>query len=108
MVLDNIFLISLAVITVLLVVFIVILLVTGKKNAGKQVAHMVKSGKSLNLILEVGKKKRWNEREVKLYYLLYTVQDYVSDGYNLDEIESMALDNGWPRDLVNIVVNKLR
>ena len=108
MAISNLFLISLIVVTVLLVIFIVILLVTGRGNIGKQVAKMMKEHKSLAEISEYGKKKKFNDREIKLYYLLYTMQDFIKDGYNLDEVESMATDNGWPKDLVQVVISKLR
>ncbi len=108
MALGNYFLISLIAISALLVVFIIILLITGRGSAGKQVAAMLKQNKSFEEILEYGKKKKLQEREIKLYFLIYTMQDFLKIGYNLDEIESMALDSGWPNDIVQIVINKLR
>ncbi len=102
------FLISLIVVSILLVVVIVVLLVTGRGNIGKNVLKMMKEKKTFEEILAYGSKKKWKEREVTLYYLLYTVQDFVKSGYNLDEVESMALDSGWPRDLVQLVITKLR
>ena len=105
---SNLFLISLIAITVLLVAFILFLLFTGRGNVGKQVLKMMKEQKALDEILEYGKKKNWKDREIKLYYLLYTTQDYMKSGYNSDEIESMAEDSGWPKDLIQIVSGKLR
>lgn len=108
MAISNLFLMSLIGVTVLLVGFIVILLVTARGNVGKQIGKMMKEHKPLSEIVDFGKKKKWKEREVKMYYLLYTMQDYVKDGYNLDEVESMATDSGWPKDMVQIVFDKLR
>ena len=105
---SSIFLISLIVVSILLVVVIVALLVSGRGNLGKQVLKMMKEKKSLEEVLIYGQKKKWKEREIKLYYLLYTMQDFLKNGYNIDEIESMALDSGWPRDMVQIVNTKLK
>ena len=108
MVASSFFLISLISVSILLVIVIIVLLVTGRGNIGKNVLNMMKEKKSLEEILAYGAKKRWKEREVTLYYLLYTVQDFLKSGYNIDEIESMASDSGWPRDIIQLVINKLR
>jgi len=105
---SSFFLVSLIGVTILLVAFIIVLLATGRGNVGKNVANMIKENKPLEEILEVGKKKKWNERELKMYFLLYAMQDFVKGGYNLDEVESMALDSGWPKDMIDIVVVKLK
>ena len=104
----SVFLISLIVISALLVGIIVFLLVTSRGNVGKRILNMMKEKKSFEEILIYGQKKKWKEREIKLYYLLYTTQDFQKNGYNLDEIENMALDSGWPRDLVQIVISKVK
>ncbi len=105
---SSFFLISLIGVTILLVVFIIVLLVSGRSNIGKKVAMMIKENKSLEEIMSFGKSKKWDEREVKMYCLLYTMQDFVKEGYNTDEVESMALDSGWPKDMIDIVVKKLQ
>jgi len=108
MAINSFFLIALISVTVLLVAFIIILLITGKHNKGKIVLDMMKKKKSLDEVLQFGLKKEWKDREIRLYYLLYTMQDFQKSGYNLDEVESMAIDGGWPKDLVQIVIEKLK
>ena len=83
-------------------------MVTGKKNIGKTIDRMIKEKKTVEEVFDYAKKKKWNDREVRLYYFLYTAQSYTKSGYSIDEIESMSLDSGWPNELVQIVVNKLR
>ena len=100
-----IFFLMIAIIILLIIIFL--LLRPGDKVM-KTVKKMMGENKDINQILAYGKKKKWKEREVKMYYLLYTAQDYQNEGYNLDEIESMALDSDWPNEMVKIVLNKLR
>ena len=102
------FLIALASSSVLLVVVIILLLFVPRKSIAKAVEAMMRSGKSLDEILAQGATKKRNEREVKLYFLLFTVEDFLDQGYNLHEIENMAADSGWPKDLMDIVISKLK
>ena len=102
----SLFLIILALISVLLVILIILLAVP-KRRVWKIVLNMMKEGKTIEEILSYTKSKHLNEKEVKMYYLLYIAQDYMENGYNQDEIENMAIDNGWPKEMVDIVLNKL-
>ncbi len=74
----------------------------------KLIKELKDRGKSIEDILEIAKSKRLNEREVKLYYLLYFFQDFQNSGFGLVKIRESALNAGWPRELVDIVYNKLR
>ncbi|MEK6934957.1 MAG: hypothetical protein AABW46_03695 [Nanoarchaeota archaeon] len=76
-------------------------------SVNKKVLDMKKQGKGLQEILNIAQKKKWNEREVKLYYLLYFFQDFQKRGSDLLSIKDSAINAGWPSDLVNIVYRKL-
>ena len=100
------FLISLIIASILLAIIIVILLIP-RKDAGKSVEEMMSQKKPLGQILAQGKAKKLNEKEVLMYFLLYTVQDYLKQGYNKEEVESMAVDNDWPDEMIKVVFKKL-
>ena len=103
----SLFLLSLIFVSVLLIIVITLLL-WPKSHIGKKVEKLMDDGNSLDEILKIGATKKWNGREVKLYFMLYTVEHFLDDGYNIIEIEKMALNAGWPRDMVDIVLNKLK
>jgi len=94
-------------ISVLLVAAIAFLLIP-RKNIGKGVFEMMKDKKSIEEILDFARRKRWNEKEVKMYFLAYTMRNYLKNGYNLEEIKSMAIDSDWPAKMVYIASKKLR
>ena len=100
------FLISLIIASILLMIIIVILLIP-RKDIGKTVDEMVRQKKPLDQILAQTKMKKLDEKEVLMYFLFYTVQDYLRQGYNKEEIESMALDNDWPQEMIKVVFSKL-
>jgi|SRR3989344_196489 len=95
-------------IAVVLILAIILLLMPRSSSIEKIVRDMFDQKKSLKEILEYGKKYRWNEREVKLYYLAFVMQDFKQRGYNLDEVRSMSEDSGWPSDIIDIVLKKLK
>ena len=87
----------------------IILLMTPKSDkVEKTIREMYEQNKPIEEILGYGKKKKWNEREIKLYYLLFTIQDFNEWGYSLEEIKSMAQDAQWPQDMTDIALRKLR
>lgn len=104
----SLFLIALIVSSVLLVIVIILLLTMPRYKAGKIIEEMMKNDKSIEQILEYGKIKRWDEKEIKMYFLLYTLEDFLDQGYNLHEIESMASDAGWPKEMIDIVISKIK
>jgi len=87
----------------------IILLITPKSSKiEKTVRAMYEQNKSIEEVLAYGKTKKWNEREIKLYYLLFTMLAFKEKNYSLDEIKSMAQDAQWPQDMIEIVIRKLK
>ena len=95
-------------IAVILIIVIVLLLAPGGSRVEKKVKTMFDDGKSIREVLQYAKMKKLNPREVKLYYLLFSMREFMKKGYKMDEIKSMASDSGWASELVDIVSNKLR
>ncbi|MEK6922318.1 MAG: hypothetical protein AABX08_00790 [Nanoarchaeota archaeon] len=95
-------------VAVILIIVIILLLIPKGGKAEKIVKQMFADGKSVNGVLQYAKLKKLNLREVKLYYLLFSVRDFVNKGYKIDEIKSMAQDAGWAKDLIDIVSSRLR
>ena len=98
----------LGIVAVILIILILVMVIPKKGKIENVVREMFKRKKSLREVLTYGKMKKWSEREVKLYYLLFSMQRFLNQGYSIDEIKSMAEDNKWPKDLIDIVANKLR
>ncbi len=103
----DLFLVSLSVAIVLLVIVIIYLLVPRKK-IWPVVKKMMEEEKTLEQILKYASEKKWNSKEVEIYYLYYAIKDFMEQGYNKDEIASMAEDNGWPIDMIHTVLQKIR
>ena len=99
---------GLIIIALLLVIWILLMAKNRSSKIGRKIKEMMNAKKSIKEILGYARAKRWNEKEAKLYFLLYNFQNFRSKGYKLEEIKSMAEDSGWPKDLVEIIANKLR
>ena len=98
----------LGIVAVVLIIAIIALLMPRSSPIEKIAREMFNQKKSLKEILEYGKKYNWNEREAKLYYLAFVMQEFKQRGYILDEVRSMSEDAGWPPDMVDIVSKKLK
>ncbi len=90
-----------------LTVIILIMVIPTRRAVEKTVRMFFDQRKGLKDIVEYGRKRKWNEREVKLYYLAFTMRDFKQRGYGLEEIRNMAEDSHWPRDMIDIVLGKL-
>ena len=95
-------------IAIILLILIFYLLKKKPSLVGVKVKEMMNQGKGIKDVLEFARLKKLNEREVKLYFLLYNFQNFLSKGYKLEEIKSMAEDNGWSKDIIEIVARKLK
>ena len=66
----------LGVIAIVLIVLIIIMIIPHSSIVEKTVRDLYSQKKSLKDCLMVGKKRKWNEREIKLYYLAFTMMDF--------------------------------
>jgi len=96
-------------IAILIIIIIFIIILIRKLHYVKnKVRKMIHEGKDIAEILEYGRYKKWNSREVELYFLTFVTQEYLERGYRLDKIGKTAINNGWPREMINTVFSKLR
>ncbi|MFH1592001.1 MAG: hypothetical protein ABIB47_01395 [Candidatus Woesearchaeota archaeon] len=95
-------------IAVILVIIIVWMVRPKGNKIEKTIKGLFDKRKGIREVLNYGRVMKWKDKEIKLYYLLFSMQSFMRKGYGLEEVKNMAGDAGWEKDLIDIVGKKLR
>jgi len=104
----DLFYINITLGSLLVLLILVLVLKRVKLNVRGKVKKLKEEGMNIKQILSIANKKGWDEREVKLYFLLYLFADFQEKGRKLYQIKNMALRRGWPPEMVDRVYTKLK